>query len=273
MKFRKMLRSLVKVALPVFILEKIQARKNPIKYKYGYRSWSDAKIASNGYSENSILEKISFETSKMLSRNSGWVRDGYYFNDVQLNYEILSILALQGSESHSVRVVDFGGGLGTTYFQNREVLERFGIRVCWNIIEQPHFVKEGKSILDSITNLHFFETLEGASIASTDLVIFSSVLEYLEDPYFFLAEIMHLDSKPRGIVIDRSPIDLFSSEKFIVQSVDDSIHAAKLPLQILSQERIVEILSADYELFTDWVSTTQPDSKSVARGLYFLRKY
>jgi putative methyltransferase (TIGR04325 family) len=233
----------------------------------------DAKSASNGYSENSILEKISYGTRRMLSDNSGWVRDGFLFREVQINYEILSILALQASESHSVRVIDFGGGLGTTFFQNRKILERFGIEVCWNIIEQPHFVKEGKKILDSITNLHFFETLEESAIGSRDLVVFSGVLEYLENPYSFLEKTVGLEVKPRGVLIDRSPIDLFNSEKFAVQSVDDSIHKAKLPLQILSQERIVEILSADYELVTEWVSATQPDLRSVARGLYFLRKY
>jgi putative methyltransferase (TIGR04325 family) len=209
----------------------------------------------------------------MLSLNYGWVRDGYFFNEVHLNYEILSIFALQGSKSQSLRVIDFGGGLGTTFFQNRKVLARFGVEVCWNIIEQPHFVNEGKLIFDSIDNLHFYETLAESSITSKDLLLFSSVLEYLEDPYSLLGEIMLLDQKPIGIVIDRSPIDLCGIQKFVVQSVDASIHEARLPLQILSRERIVDILSTDYELFTEWVSSTQPDSKSVARGMYFLRKF
>jgi putative methyltransferase (TIGR04325 family) len=273
MNANRFVRKPLKKLLPLLVLEKIYARRNPITYKYGYKSWGEAKNASSGYSKDSILEKISLETTRMLSHDSGWVRDGFFFDEVQLNYEILSILALQGSAKHSLRVVDFGGGLGTTYFQNHKVLEKFGIKVCWNIIEQTHFVKEGKFLLGSISNLHFYETLEEASVTSTDIVLFSSVLEYLENPYFFLEEIVRLGVKPMGVVIDRSPIDSSSSVKYVVQNVDDSIHEAKLPLQILSRERIIETLSSDYELFTDWESSTQPDPKSVARGMYFLRKY
>jgi putative methyltransferase (TIGR04325 family) len=266
-------RRFLKGAVPLFIYERIKARRSPIKYEYGFKNWSDAKAASIGYSEDSILQKISSQTVLMVESNSGWVRDGFYFNQVQINYEILSFVALHSAKGQPLRVIDFGGGLGTSYFQNRNILEKFGIKVCWNIIEQPNFVAEGKLVLGSVPNLHFFETLTDASVTSLDLVLFSSVLEYLEDSYQFLEEIMRLEMKPLGILIDRSPIDLIDNEKYLVQNVEQSIHQAKLPLRILGQDRIVAILSSDYELLSDWVSSTQPDPKSSARGLYFLRKY
>lgn len=269
----KSVRRFLKGALPLFVYEGIKARKSPIKYEYGFKNWADAKAASIGYSEDSILQKVSDQTVLMVESNSGWVRDGFYFEEVQVNFEILSFLSLQSTRMQPLRVVDFGGGLGTTFFQNRNILNKFDIKVCWNIIEQPNFVAEGKLILDSIPNLHFFESLSEASITSSDLVIFSSVLEYIEDSYHFLEEIMRLESKPSGILIDRSPIDLVDSGKYVVQNVDHSIHQARLPLRILGQDKIVEILSSDYELLTDWVSSTQPDPKSLARGLYFRRKY
>lgn len=266
-------RILLKQTLPLFLYKKIKERRSPIKYKYGFKNWSEAKSASIGYSEGSILQKVSSQTVLMIESNSGWVRDGFYFNDVQINHEILSFLALHSARLQSLRVIDFGGGLGTTYFQNRNILEKFGIKVCWNVIEQPNFVAEGKLVLESIPNLHFFETLNEASITSSDIVIFSSVLEYLEHSYQFLEEIMNLEFKPLGILIDRSPIDLIDKDRYVVQDVDQSIHQARLPLRILGQDKILEILSSDYELLSDWVSSTQPDPKSTARGLYFLRKY
>ena len=267
------IRRILKSAMPLFVYERIKAHRSPIKYEYGFKDWADAKAASIGYSEQSILQKVSNHTDLMVKSKTGWVRDGFYFEEVQINFEILSFLTLHSTRVQPLRVIDFGGGLGTTFFQNRDILNKFGIKVCWNIIEQPNFVAEGKLILDSFPNLHFFESLSEASITASDLVIFSSVLEYIEDSYHFLEEITRLENKPLGILIDRSPIDLVDHEKYVVQNVDDSIHRAKLPLRILGQDRIVEILSDDYELLTDWVSSTQPDPKSIARGLYFLRKY
>ena len=272
MKMIKHFRRLLKGALPNFIYQKFKERRAPIRYKYGFSSWMEAKAASTGYSENSILEKVSSQTALIVARNSGWVRDGYYFPEAKLDFEILSVLSLHTAKTSKLRVLDFGGALGTTYFQNRRILEKFGIAFCWNIIEQPNFVREGKQILGSFNNLHFFESFKDATPSASDLVIFSSVLEYLEDPYRVLQEIMDWEVKPLGIVIDRSPIDAVSSDKYVVQSVDESIHRAKLPLRILGQDRITEILSNGYSLISDWVSSTQPDSKSVAKGLYFLRK-
>ena len=40
-------------------------------------------------------------------------------------------------------VLDFGGSLGSTYYQNKKFLDSLD-DVSWNIVEQKHFVDAGK---------------------------------------------------------------------------------------------------------------------------------
>lgn len=47
-----------------------------------------------------------------------------------------------------VSVIDFGGGMGSTYFQNRDkIIDCLDI-IQWNVVQQKHFVDFGKRYME-----------------------------------------------------------------------------------------------------------------------------
>ena len=58
-----------------------------------------------------------------------------------------------------LEVVDFGGALGSTWWQHREELSALGLR-RWVVVEQPQFIEAGREFAGEI--LGFAPTLAAA---------------------------------------------------------------------------------------------------------------
>ena len=78
-------------------------------------------------------------------------------------------------------VVDFGGALGSHFFQNRSLLKDVR-ELNWTVVEQPRFVQAGQEYLrDNVLN--FSSSLDQAiAEGKPDVLLMSSVLPYLPDP-------------------------------------------------------------------------------------------
>jgi putative methyltransferase (TIGR04325 family) len=272
MKIISVLKKLIKPFTPVFLVHYLQKSRNPIKFEYGHSSWDSAESASVGYADALIIEKVNIETLKMLKEDRGWVRDGVYFDDIQFGYEVLSSLALISRDRDSLKVVDFGGALGSSYFQNKDILNRFGVELEWRIIEQEQYVRFGEETLKHIKNLSFFTELQEALGKSCDVIIFSSVLCYLENPYDVIRQAISSKNRPRFVIIDRTPMSYSGSDLFAVQKVGSSIHTASLPIRILSIHNILNTFGSDYEMVYSWDCDMQPDAKSKSKGLFLISK-
>ena len=65
------------------------------------------------------------------------------------------------TNSKSFKVIDFGGGLGTTYQQNRRFLSKINRTCQWRVVEQEKFVSIGKREFTNET-LSFYSSIEEA---------------------------------------------------------------------------------------------------------------
>jgi len=105
-----------------------------------YRSWNEAVAASTGYDLELILEKTKAALLKVKNGEVIYERDSVLFNEVQYAWPLLAGLMWVAAQSRGrLNVLDFGGSLGSTYFQNRAFLRDLP-EVRWNIIEQPAHV-------------------------------------------------------------------------------------------------------------------------------------
>jgi putative methyltransferase (TIGR04325 family) len=139
--------------------------------------------------------------------------------------------------------MDFGGGLGSTYRQCRPFLSQFS-QVDWSVVEQPHVAAAGRMHFQNEGIVFYDNMREAAGDAAPDIVIFSSVLQYLEDPYEVLDQAAHLGSQT--ILIDRTPFSGLSSDSYAVQVVDEAIFPARLPFRIFGIDRLEEALHTRY---------------------------
>ena len=150
---------------------------------------------STGYNDDAIIEKVIVAINSVLRGKKKYERDGSCFNSAPKTNKIR--LILQEIIDQSTCIVDFGGGLGSTYVNNADIL--MGIKK-YIVIEQYKFVAYGRELAkDYNLKISFQDNIKKIE-EHPDIIIFSSVLQYLPNPYEVIEEANKL--KPKYIIID-----------------------------------------------------------------------
>ena len=217
-----------------------------------YATWADAQAASGGYDTEVILQKTLDALRQVKRGDAVYERDSVLFDTVEYAWPVLAgLMWVAAQRGGRLNVLDVGGSLGSTYFQNRAFLHGLAA-VRWNIVEQSRHVEVGQREFQD-ERLRFYDSLE-TCLADTmpDVILLSSVLQYLEDPYDLLDKLK--DSPCRSLIIDRTPFWAGSSDRLCVQHVPASIYAASYPSWIFSTPRFHAILSLHWELVAEFAS-------------------
>jgi len=216
-----------------------------------YPSWDEAMRVSTGYDSKIILEKTKAALLRVKNGEAVYERDSVTFSEVQYAWPLLACLMWVAAQSGGkLNVLDFGGSLGSTYFQNQTFLRSL-VEVRWNIVEQAHYVKTGKEYFEN-GHLRFYESIETAvERALPNVVLLSSVLQYLERPYDLLKKLLGL--RFGYIIIDRTPFWDGSTDRLCVQKVPPSIYTASYPCWIFSSKRFRENLQ-DAKIIAEFTS-------------------
>jgi putative methyltransferase (TIGR04325 family) len=240
-----------------------------------FTSYQDAQSYCKGYDAPNILQKVK---NAILAVKQGqadgqevYERDSVVFNKQEYMWSLMTGLYMCAAEHlGALSVIDFGGSLGSTYFQHRNLLMRLGA-VSWNVVEQKHFVEVGKQEVAQ-EGLHFFESVADAMLMATippQLMLFSAVLHYLESPLEFLTEMVQ-----KGLpyfIIDRTPVTRFKT-RVTVQQVPPVIYEASYPCWIFNEEELLKIVKSRYELVTVWSALDPPQGSFEFRGYLFKLK-
>lgn len=168
-----------------------------------------------------------------------------------------------------VNVLDFGGALGSTYFQNRAFLGYLPF-VRWNIVEQPQHVKVGKEFFED-KQLRFYPSIKHCLAENEpNVVILSGVLQYLEHPFEVLDELMEL--RCGNIIIDRTPFWGGPTDKLCIQNVPPSIYTTSFPSWIFSRARFLAHLRG-WNIFAEFESIDKLDAPvpTTCKGLFLTR--
>lgn len=240
------------------------------------QSWHHAVEQSKGYADAGILNRVAQATRLVVAGKAAYERDGMVFAQPDFPYPLVAMLLHAASSNNGcLEVVDFGGALGSTYWQIRPLLQNLR-EVKWHVIEQPNFVALGKSEFES-TELQFHRNVaEIPGISNPKRVLLlSSVLQYLEDPITTLTELLHHPFS--HVIIDRTPVSSRSDNVLCIQKVPAYLFAASYPCWILSKEILHRALASQWvELVgfstTDgeWVTSDGVDFEF--RGICFLPK-
>lgn len=197
-----------------------------------YLTWNDAQreIAIEGkgdsYASQVILKKVVQATEKVRKGLAVYEQDGVCFHKMLVNYELISAFLYVYAKEGSLEVVDFGGALGSTYFRYRHLWEELGTK--WTIVEQKHFVDWGREHIKEIN----FEYLLDNCAESTNCILLSSVLSYLDEPYVMLDKI--LKRKFPHIIIDEQAFHPEDRTTIMLQNVPPSIYQAVYPATLFS---------------------------------------
>lgn len=208
-----------------------------------YTSWEEATLASIGYDSDIILQKTKDALVKVKDGEAVYERDSVLFEKIQYSWPLLTGLMWAAARSGGqLNVLDFGGSLGSTYFQNRTFLKKLP-NVRWSVIEQAEHVRVGKEFFEDDT-LRFYPTIDDYSTENTpDVVILSGVLQYLENPYEVLRRLLELHSD--CIILDRTPFWEGDADHICVQHVPAKIYPASYPIWILSKRKFLQFVQGN----------------------------
>lgn len=228
-----------------------------VTFSGDYATWDDALRDSSGYDNPAILERVRDALLKVKAGEAAFERDTVLFREREFVYPLLAGL-LHGAtkDGNRLSVMDFGGSLGSTYFQHRPY---FGTlrTLRWSVIEQPHFVACGEAHFADDT-LRFYGDPEACARAEQpNVLLLSGVLEYLPDPLAMLVRLAALDIAT--IVIDRTLLVSGKPGRLMVQRVPPSIYDATYPCWVLNREAMLARLAPQYRVFDEFRSTVGSD--------------
>ncbi|MGF6924000.1 putative methyltransferase (TIGR04325 family) [Paraburkholderia sp. 40] len=223
-----------------------------------YPSWSAALAAADGYDDQRILETVHASALKVKRGEATFERDSVCFQKEEFRWPLLSVLlhaAIMNRDS--LQVADFGGSLGSFYFQHRKFLHQIQ-SLQWSVIEQSDYVRVGRQDFEDET-LKFFPTLaDTATRSAIDVTLFSGSLQYLDDPF---DQIMQAAALADCIMIDRTPFIDESQDRIAVQRARASIYKASYPHRFFAKEKFDRFMTnLGYASFCEWNGFDRADN-------------
>lgn len=251
------LRKILRLVTPPVVFSVIGLLRRPMKKvdsaaKRGTRflefpptMWSDlAGQADGGYSAEAVFEAVVTAAREVKAGRGAFERDGVVFDEIQYYWPVLTGILLAAANSHGqLHVVDFGGSLGTAYFQNQKFLDRLP-DICWTVVEQPRFVAVGSTEF-ATDRLRFAVSLEQAETGRpVDVILCSAVLQYVEASRELLRKFTQTTAK--FMVLDRVLIHDGDSDLLTLQIVPDWIYRAAYPCWVFSRSLLLSRLAESW---------------------------
>ena len=238
-----------------------------------YASWEEALKHSDGYDGLEIMERVKAATLKVKNGEAAFERDSVLFDRIEYNWPLLASLLWAAAQQEGVlNVLDFGGSLGSAYFQNRKFTAGLN-KTRWNVVEQEHMVECGNELFRN-EELIFYASIENCVKAEHPTVfLFSSVLQYLRNPYETIESAM--ESRPMFIIVDNTPFLEKGNDRITIQKVNPKIYKASYPCWFFNQGRFLDFFRALYTNVAEFESdsSVRPGGDQVAyHGFLFRRR-
>lgn len=259
-----LIKSFAKEWLPPVVQRTIRTlRGEGIRFEGEFASWEDAAARSTGYEATNILSKVLDATLKVKSGEAAFERDSILFDEVEYSWPVTAgLMWVAACCGGRLNVLDFGGALGSSYFQNKNLLDALS-DVRWNIVEQSHYVQSGMIHIQD-DRLRFYESIEQClKYNKPNIILFSSVLQYLPNPYSILKEISKCGAF--ALIIDRTPFANHTKGMLVIQQVPEKIYSASYPMWIFPWSQFIQQIEDKWEM----ISTSLNNEGQVKTSLGF----
>lgn len=219
----------------------IQDKYTKYLYRYGsgwsgdYKNWQDAMKHCTGYDDPSITEKALSSILETKDQSDRYERDSSIIEGTP-DFAFNSLRWMKSfAEGNKIDLVDFGGSLGSSFFQLKPFLDNYSVK--WNVIEQEHVAAVGKSKLEN-DQLKFFSNIQNIPDASSISTFFSSAaIQYLQDPYKVLHDLNLREFK--YLIFDRLSVHESEKDRLTIQIVPKKRYKAIYPCWFLSKKKFL----------------------------------
>ena len=231
-------------------------RGRGICFEGEFPTWEAACARCTGYSANDILAKVLAATLQVKQGTAAFERDSVLFEEIEYVWPVVAgLTTVAARNAGTLNVLDFGGALGSSYFQHLRLLSTLP-SVRWNIVEQPHYVEAGQAFIQD-KQLRFYTSIEECLAENRpNVILLSSVLQYLAEPAETFRTL--LDVGADSVILDRTIINDSMSDRIYVQRVPSFIYSASYPCRSFSESRLLTVACAKYHLTADFQSLSFP---------------
>jgi putative methyltransferase (TIGR04325 family) len=241
-----------------------------VRFSGDYPDWETARRHSTGYDAPEIRDRVLESMNKIKTGQAVFERDSVLLDRPEYPWPVIaSLLWIACQKGNRLNIVDFGGSLGSSYFQSRRFLSH--LEACrWSIVEQKHFVETGQRYFED-HHLLFYDDLDACIAAEhPDAILLSSVLQYLPDPRTFIDTVVNKGME--FIVVDRTPFFLAKQDRLTVQKVPSWIYPASYPAWIMNLDRFQDHFAGTYDLISDFECTDTANIPAEFKGFIYQKK-
>lgn len=239
-----------------------------------YSSWQAAKKECGGYDAGNILNKVKESVLKVRNGEAVYERDSVLFDEIQYSPNLIDAFK-KSIKDNQLHVVDFGGSLGSTYFQHKELFSDIK-DLKWSVVEQKHFVDCGKSEIETGALKFYYTVDEALKTQQPHVLLLSSVIPYFEKPYELIELLLAYNFE--YIIVDRTAFIEGTKERITKQIVPEFIYKATYPAWFLNEKKFVNAFLTKYDVLSDFSSAFDSDGlqedgvRVYRKGFYFRRK-
>lgn len=220
-------------------------------FQYYEKNKSFKEVKGNtkieGYSDLCIANKIYESTERVINGEAKYERDGLLFTDDDWDVNIIAsiLFVMNFLKKNEINIVDFGGGMGTTYYKNQDILSKITSQ-NWNIIEQEVFIKFGQKLNNP--KVKFYSSIDdfiAASGSQIDLIIISNTLQYIDNSYSLIENLHH---KSKFILINKVPLSNHFEDKLFLQKISPKIYNAIYYIRVFSKSLFLKYINKKFIL-------------------------
>lgn len=261
------IKDFIKAITPPLIISVFRKLKNLVQgqlmWSGDYKTWEEALAKCSGYDSDLILEKVRNSLLKVKNGEAVYERDSVLFDKIEYSLGLLVGLQQAALDNNgNLCVLDFGGSLGSSYFQNIAFLNKVK-DLKWCIVEQAHFVNCGKEYFED-EHLKFYYTIEECLANNKpNVLLLSSVLQYLEQPYEWIDKFIDLNIP--YIIIDRTAFIERESDIITLQKVPKKIYQASYPCWFFNESTFIKKINRKY---SPLISFDALDSSNISKSYF-----
>lgn len=222
-----------------------------IRFLGDYSSWREASVEAAGYDEVGIFKNACAAARAVQSGEAAFDRDGVLFDEKDYPFPLLcGLMRCAATSKGRLHVLDFGGAFGSTFMQCREFFGNLP-DTRWQVVEQAHYVNWARENID-VPTLGFSSTLQEAfQLFEPNVLLFSGVLQYLEDPVKTLQNALR--SSVQYVIIDRTPFIAGPRSMITIQEVPRSLVESSYPAWLFRQaELTAPIFDSGFKLLAEF---------------------
>lgn len=244
-----------------------------IRYMGDYAGWEEASAECAGYDDSAIISKVISSVEKVRRGEAIWERDSCLFYEDKYTYKICAAIlrcAVQ-NRGRGVRVLDIGGSLGSTWFQNRKYLSDLE-QLEYVVAEQDHFAKYGHENLEDGTLKFIKSTDRWEDGGRFDIVLLSASLQYISQWQDIIVRIRK--AKPRYVILDRLLVS--DRRRICVETVPEVLYSSSYPVVVFEKNEVLHFFGNDYRVIENDTSSVEEeayfeDGKAESRFYVFAR--